>query len=148
MIDSSSKARVNHWNPNKLDLFLAQVQALVELHEMQQKELAETKSVLREAQKELSEAQYKIDSRITSTIEETESTVTANENSAQLFNASEQISAQLNPELERIESTHGRGSKTIYSPQPPQPKDLNAFDRESVQKLLEDINSCIALLEE
>lgn len=148
MIDSSSKARVNHWNPNKLDLFLAQVQALVELHEMQQKELAETKSVLREAQKELSEAQSKIDSRITSTIEETESTVTANESSAQRFNASEQISAPLNSELERIESTHGRGSKSIYSPQPPQPKDLSAFGRESVQKLLEDINSCIALLEE
>jgi hypothetical protein len=34
----------------KLDRFLAQVQALVELHNLQRKELLEAKSALREAQ--------------------------------------------------------------------------------------------------
>ena len=45
-------------------------------------------------------------------------------------------------------SSDMRDSNTQYSPQPPQSQDLKAFNPETVQKLLEEINSCIALLED
>jgi hypothetical protein len=51
-------------------------------------------------------------------------------------------------EMKWSHSTAVQGSKSTYSPQPPQSKDLRAFDSKTIQKLLEEINSCIALLEE
>ena len=56
MLESSSTAHQATWNPAKLDHFLAQVQALVEMYNLQRKELLDTKSALLEAQSELNAA--------------------------------------------------------------------------------------------
>ncbi len=151
MLESSSTAPKATWNPAKLDHFLAQVQALVEMHNLQRKELLETKSALLEAQSELNAAQR---SMAPQSIQRTETAdLTPNSILADALHAVPEEAPSATPiendvEMNWSHSTAVQGSKSTYSPQPPQSKDLRAFDSITIQKLLEEINSCIALLEE
>lgn len=151
MLESSSTAPKATWSPAKLDHFLAQVQALVEMHNLQRKELLETKSALLEAQSELNAAKR---SMAPQSIQQTETAdLTTNSILTDALHAVPEEAPSATPiendvEMKRSHSTAVQGSKSTYSPQPPQSKDLRAFDSNTIQKLLEEINSCIALLEE
>jgi hypothetical protein len=151
MLESSSTAHQATWNPAKLDHFLAQVQALVEMHNLQRKELLDTKSALLEAQSELNAAKR---SMALQSIQQTEAadltstSLLADAMHAVPEEASSATQIENDAEMKWSHSTAVQGSKSTYSPQPPQSKDLRAFDSNTIQKLLEEINSCIALLEE
>ncbi|MBL6866679.1 MAG: hypothetical protein ISQ97_06255 [Flavobacteriales bacterium] len=151
MLESSSTAPKATWSPAKLDHFLAQVQALVEMHNLQRKELLETKSALLEAQSELNAAKR---SMAPQSIQQTETAdLTTNSILTDALHAVPEEAPSATPiendvEMKWSHSTAVQGSKSTYSPQPPQSKDLRAFDSNTIQKLLEEINSCIALLEE
>jgi len=151
MIETTSRSTKATWNPIKLDHFLAQVQALVEMHNLQKKELEEAKSALREAQLELNQRERSSNPQMNQPTEEadlqaaldtraTAHSVPEDENLA--------FENHSNAGMKWDSLSDIPGSKSIYSPQPHQPQDLRAFDPNMVQKLLEEINSCIALLEE
>lgn len=135
----------------KLDRFLAQVQALVELHNHQEKELTETKSALQDAQLELKQTRNSIELREIQKIEqaETESILGAKEYANRGPEEQNLVGEEFSQTEEKWnDSTDISGSNTLFSPQPPQSQYLRAFSPQTVKKLLEEINSCIALLEE
>jgi hypothetical protein len=151
MIETPSTSTESPWNPIKLDRFLAQVQALVELHNLQEKELTETKSALLDAQLELKQTQSSLQLQAIQQPEqaETESTFEAKRNAhrgPEEENLVREAFSQAEQKWNDLADISG--SNKLYSSQPPQSQNLKAFTPETVQKLLEEINSCIALLED
>jgi|TARA_B100000768_G_C11279401_1_gene377674 Tfp pilus assembly protein PilE len=150
MTDSASKATETNWNPKTLDIFLVQVQKLMERHELQQKELTETKEALREAQTELTATKQKLAFQAIDRTDQAKLSTAPGAKASPHFQTEDGHLAQttFDAEFEKKESIDVQGSKSTYSPQPHQPQDLRALDQKMVQELLEEINSCIALLEE
>ena len=151
MTETPSTSTDAPWNPMKLERFLAQVQALVELHNLQRKELLEAKSALRDAQMELNQTRKTLELESIQQPEkaENESSFEMKGHAYRVPEVEQSAQEQLSEADQKWNhSSDMRDSNTLYSPQPPQSQDLKAFNPETVQKLLEEINSCIALLED